>query len=678
MKPDLIKKELIKWGDYFRKKLYFYQRIKKSHRFIVIPGKQFTFLIKTFTGNLYGLLSGAGEKFLGSKGLGIKIGMGFFVLICFSMVIAVTGLVGMNKLNKVFNDNQATVDFVDKVYQVGAAVKDYQRSGASEDIKKVNDLVGEMDTVRKNNLSPEKEGDGKNTEEIWNFLTQYQNNINKYALLKDDQDKFYGTYLNCESQAYRLVEEILLFDMARGYQLKTKLAEIGVEVRGFVVDGAEEAKREAYSAGAGQKVREAESLVKSLSDSGQDPAMAALAARLQAQIKSMESSFGGIEQADQAKAQKMAEVVESGEKVLQAAKGSMASGVDDIGRSRIFAYVLLLFTTGACFVSGILLSVMITRGITRPILGTVKFAREISLGNLSIPDLKMKSRDEVSVLGETLNEMKNSLHSMVLKIQRSTSDLAAASQQMLVSAKQIAEAAQSQSDHLHKITIEVKQLAEAAQRVSHYAQNTLATVQEAKEKGQSGEKTVSQAVYGMELINENVEMLNKSSLRIGEILRLISKISDQTKLLSFNASIEAARAGEAGRSFSVVAREIKKLADTSQKENKEIESIVLAIQKGNSTTEKAAKEGSVLSENSGRAFQDIAYLVNCVADKVNEITGEAQSQEAGSNKVVSVIEEVSLNVEQTAAGAEEMLATAEELEAMAEQLRTMTMAFQVG
>ncbi len=94
------------------------------------------------------------------------------------------------QLNKVFNDNQTTIAFVDKVYQVGAAIKDYQRSGASEDIKGVNDLLREMDAARKDKLSPAKGEHGKNTKEIWDSLTQYQNNINKYALLKDAQDKF--------------------------------------------------------------------------------------------------------------------------------------------------------------------------------------------------------------------------------------------------------------------------------------------------------------------------------------------------------------------------------------------------------------------------------------------------------------------------------------------------------
>lgn len=660
MRIEFIKERLIRYKGYLKAKLNLFQ-ITGNKKFIVKSS-----------------ILGLGKNYFVSKGLGVKIGGSFLLLICFSMFIAVTGLVGMNKLNKVFNDNQATVAFVDKVYQVGLAVKDYQRSGTTEDIKKVNDLVIEMTTERKNNLSSEKDGNEKNTEEIWHAVTQYQDNINKYALFKNEQDKFYDSYLICEAQAYRLIEEILSIDLERGYQLETKLAEIGVEVRGFVVDGAEEAKKEAYFARTRQKFTDAKSLVKSLSGQGQDNAMIVLAAQLQAQIISLENSFEGINQRDQAKAKKMEEVVDSGEKVLMLAKDSMASGVRDIGRSRMLAYVLLLVATGACFVFGILLSVVITRGITRPILTTVKFAREISLGNLSIPDLKIRSQDEVSVLGQTLNEMKNSLNLMVLDIQRSAGDLAAASQQMLLSTKQITEAAQSQSYHLNKITSEVKQLAKAAQRVSSNAQNTLATVQEAKEKGQTGEKTVSQAIYGMELINENIDVLNKSSLRIGEILSLISKISDQTNLLSLNAAIEAARAGESGRGFSVVAREIKKLADTSKKENKEIAKIISSIQKGNLATEKAVQEGSALTERSGQAFQDIAYLVNCIVDKVNEITGEAQNQEAGSNEIVSVIEEVSLNVEQTASGAEEMLATVQELEAMAERLRTMTMEFNVG
>jgi len=660
VKTKYFIKKVIRWGQFTK---------EKRNRKIVSQ-------VITFSKEIYGEILIAWQKYTSRKGLGAKIGGSFFLLIFFCIFIAVTGFVGMNKVNHVFKHNQDIVAFVGRVYQVGSAVKDYQRSGTSEDISKVNDLIKEMEVDRSNNLWEKEES--KKTDELWNCVTQYQTNINKYALLKNEQDKFYDSYLICETQAGMLTEKILTIDPEQGYQLKTKLNEIGLEVRGFVADGAEGSKKAAYSVKAHEKIRYTESLVKGLTGLGKDNPLVPLTVQFQAQLKSMESSFEGIRQVEQAKTEKMQELLVSEEQVLKMANDIMTLGEKDIERTRLFAYALFLITTGVCCVSGVLLSIVITKSITHPIFTTIKFAREISAGNLTVPDLKMKSQDEISILAQTLNNMKNDLHGLIASIQESAVSLAAASQQMLSCTKQIATASQNQANHLDSITGDVRRLAGSAQRVSQNVHNTLATAQEAKEKAKIGETAVSQAIYGVTSINENVQDLNKSSLRIGEILKIINKISEQTNLLALNAAIEAARAGESGKSFNVLAQEIRKLSDNSRKENKEIANIVSNIQKGNIATEKAAQDGSRFTEKSGQAFQDIAFLVNSFVEKVNEIAVDAHNQELGSNHAVSLIEEISLHIEQTAAGSEEMLATVEELEAMAEQMRAMTMEFNVA
>jgi len=638
--------------------------------------RRFLPLVKSF----FYRLRQVGKKFQDAKSLGLKIGGSFTLLMVISIFIAITGFVGMNRLAHVFNQNQITVSFVDQVYQIGGSVKDYQRTGASEDITKVNDLMRELESERKK-LTTSQDADG--LEDMWKLVVEYQKSINSYALLKDRQDKFFNSYLTCESQGYRLMEEILTQDQGSGnveleYELKTKITEIGLEVRGFVVDGAEGPKKEAYSLAARQKLKEAEALALTLKEKLQGQEASTHGAQLLAQIKSLGSAFEGITEADGEKVKQMAAVVKNGDTLLKAAKDQMVSGARQSNNTKRFAFALLVCATGVCFVAGMILAAVITRGITKPILTTVNFAQEISRGNLSIPDLTIHSRDEVSVLGQTLNEMKDNLNRIVTNIQDHAGDLAAASEQMLSCARLIAEGSQNQSYHLTTISAEVKELAGAAERVSNNAQNALTTVQEAKEKAQTGEENVSQAVFGMRLIHENMERSNKNSLRIGEIIKMIDKISGQTNLLALNAAIEAARAGTIGRGFGVVAQEVKKLADSSRKESQEIGQIVFAIQKGNLDTEKAVKDGSTWTERSGQSFQAIASLINLTVDKVNEITDEAQNQAIGSGNVVSVIEEVSLEVEQTAAGAQEMLATVEELGARAEQLRSMVLEFHVA
>src|SRR5664279_6063870 len=158
-----------------------------------------------------------------------------------------------------------------------------------------------------------------------------------------------------------------------------------------------------------------------------------------------------------------------------------------------------------------------------------------------------------------------------------------------------------------------KQIAESAQRVSHIAEETA--------KGaRSGEETVSKANDSIGSIKRNVDLivthmldLGKKSQQIGGILDIVAELAEQTNILAINATIEAAGAGESGKRFSVVADEIRKLADRVAGSTKEIRGLIDDVRGAVNTTVMTTETGSKSVDSVARQFGDVVAAFKQIA-----------------------------------------------------------------
>lgn len=314
-------------------------------------------------------------------------------------------------------------------------------------------------------------------------------------------------------------------------------------------------------------------------------------------------------------------------------------------------------------VLAITISYILATTVTRPLAAAVALAEDISQGNLS-RKLGLSGKDEVGVLGRSLNRMVESLREQMLLISEGINVLASSSLEISTTATQLGVSAAKTSAAVTETSTTVEQVKQAARISSEKARKVAENAQQAVLVSESGKRATEDTIQRMNLIKdqmgsvaETVVRLSEHSQRIEEIIAAVQDLADQSNLLAVNASIEAARAGDQGKGFAVVAQEIKSMADQSKNATEQVRSILEDTRKWVSAvvmvTEqggKAVDAGVTQSTAAAESLQSLAQSVAASSQAATVIQTSNEQQFAGVDQVASAMASIEQSIQQTVAG----------------------------
>ena len=260
----------------------------------------------------------------------------------------------------------------------------------------------------------------------------------------------------------------------------------------------------------------------------------------------------------------------------------------------------------------------------------------------------------VSAAGVTITRsLTSQIGAAVQHMQSSSSELQVASNQQAMGAREQSTAMKEITTTMNELLVTSTQIAESAQRVAHIAEETA--------KGaRSGEQTVAKANDSIGGIKQQVDLivthmldLGKKSQQIGGILEIINELAEQTNILAINATIEAAGAGESGKRFSVVADEIRKLADRVGSSTKEIRGLIDDIRAAVNTTVMTTEGGTKAVDAGARQFSDVATAFRQIVSLVSTTTEAAREIELSTKQQSTAVSQVNIAVSNVAQAARE-------------------------
>lgn len=379
-----------------------------------------------------------------------------------------------------------------------------------------------------------------------------------------------------------------------------------------------------------------------------------------------------------------------------------------IPQSTLLAHVALIRNVTivivmlACIIAFVIGS-MLANGISGEVKNTVRGLQKVADGDLTVSFVSRRN-DEFKTLsdsvGITLMSIRKILTDMRMfgdRVKGTADNLSGTSDDMVESMSNInnavSEVGRGVVEQASDTEQVLKMVADFAKIMKLVSQNTLEMQQSAQtaiETSSKGETFVAelneksaQTVHITSVLAENINDVQTRSEDIGSIVDTINEIAEQTNLLSLNASIEAARAGEHGRGFSVVAEEIRKLADQSMQAGNQIKGIVDNIQNTTTVTTQSAKEAEVLMHNQVEniestvaVFGEIKTAVDVLVEGLSDVVKQVEMMMRDTDRILASIENISAVSEEAAASTEEVTATVtsqlDEVRRFAEEIETLS------
>jgi len=349
----------------------------------------------------------------------------------------------------------------------------------------------------------------------------------------------------------------------------------------------------------------------------------------------------------------------------------------------IFGFVSLIFI--------ILIVILMNKTIAKPLDIISKLASQIASGDLRVAVSPEKRKDEVGMLNLAFSQMQEKLRGSIKEIVEGINLLGSSASEILAATTQVASGSSETASAISETTTTVEEVRQAAQLSSQKAGRVSANSQQISQVTQTGQFAVEETVSGMHLIQNQMESiantiirLSEQSQQIGGIIASVNDVADQSNLLAVNAAIEAAKAGEQGKGFAVVAQEIKTLALQSKQATIQVRNILSDVQKATSAAVMATEQGSKAVENgvkqstqAGESIRQLAQSVNESVQAATQIVASSQQQVVGMDQVSIAMNNINQASAENAASMTQAEKAARDLNDLGQKLKQLVEQYKI-
>ncbi|SIR38877.1 methyl-accepting chemotaxis sensory transducer with Cache sensor [Pseudomonas sp. B10] len=305
--------------------------------------------------------------------------------------------------------------------------------------------------------------------------------------------------------------------------------------------------------------------------------------------------------------------------------------------------------------------------------------------------LNIVNNDEFGILGTAFNRFVERIHGSIREVSSATGQVNEVALRVVAASNSSMYNSDQQASRTSSVAAAINQLGAAAQEIARNAAQASNQASDARGLAEDGQQVVERSIKAMNQLSSmlsasstNIESLNSKTVNIGQILEVITSISQQTNLLALNAAIEAARAGEAGRGFAVVADEVRNLAHRTQESAQQVQTMIEELQVG-------ARESVSTMSDSQRHSQDSVEIANLAGERLNSVTlrigeidGMNQSVATATEEQTAVVESINVDITEintlNQEGVENLQATlraCSDLEQQASRLKQLVGSFRI-